>query len=209
MNNFTIPDNISEDTLSKLYQNWRSNLSQSEYHLLETILDYENRYFEDMTCEEGSLCWDISSFAVEETEYLDLNLETNLYRFYIVNDSSEYSGRHNWPERKIEITQSYINAPEVILHEMIHAYEYILQNKQPVLYDMLFLRLYHKLQSLIPDLDERISDHAEIYGQSKLSHAGGYHGILFYLKSLDLDIRCGFQLGTVCGYGRDTGDMFY
>lgn len=33
-----------------------------------------------------------------------------------------------------------------------------------------------------------------------LANAGGEHDLLFFLKSIDLDIRCGFELLTVFGY---------
>ena len=38
---------------------------------------------------------------------------------------------------------------------------------------------------------------------SGITNAGGSHDVLFFLKSLDLDLKLGFKLGTVCGYGRD------
>ena len=92
---------------------------------------------------------------------------------------------------------------------MIHAYEFILSQKIPMLHEYLTLALYKKLSPLINDLDKRLSEHGEMYGQYRVTSSGGYHGLLFYLKSLDLDIRCGYSLGTVCGYGRDNGDMYY
>ena len=38
--------------------------------------------------------------------------------------------------------------------------------------------------------------------ESGLYEAGGLHDVLFLLKSFDLDIRKGYDLGTVFGYGR-------
>lgn len=200
---------ISEVQLQEKYNIWFNSRSSQEIELSFKILDYEHVYFEDMICEENSLCWDIASFVVNEIDYLYLNLGSNRYRFYIVDDNSQYLGRCNGNENTIEITQQHTNDKSVILHEMIHAYEFILDSKLPAVRDILLLRLYLKLKPMINDLDERIVGHTELYGQSKVTASGGYHGILFFLKSLDLDIRCGYNLGTVCGYGRDSGEMFY
>ena len=57
--------------------------------------------------------------------------------------------------------------------------------------------------------DDIIKSHSEFIHQSDMAVNSGEHGLLFLLKSLDLDIRFGFPLGTVCGYGRDTGEMWY
>jgi hypothetical protein len=39
-----------------------------------------------------------------------------------------------------------------------------------------------------------------VYG-SIVARQGGCHGMVFYMKSLDLDLRMGYELGTVFGYG--------
>lgn len=53
--------------------------------------------------------------------------------------------------------------------------------------------------------DMRINKHLsqeQLAKRIKIAQAGGNHDILFFLKSLDVDLRCGYTLGTVCGYGR-------
>jgi len=65
------------------------------------------------------------------------------------------------------------------------------------------LELYKKLSSQIEDLDSRILAHANIHSGTDIAQRGGSHDILFLLKSFDLDLQCGYKLGTVCGYGRD------
>jgi hypothetical protein len=91
---------------------------------------------------------------------------------------------------------------------MIHAYEVILFENPlgRILRDILFVNLYNSLKPKIKNLDTLITTHGHIYNQGKITREGGYHGILFYLKSLDLDLRLGLKLGTVCGYGRDMYD---
>lgn len=200
---------LSDEKLHELYNKWWSNRTPEEYKLHFDILDYEESYFEDMTFQKDSLCWEIASFVDAEFDHLYLELTQTSYRFYIVDDNKEYSGQCNSLEHTISITRSHVFDKTVILHEMIHAYEAILEQHESILCEYLLLALYKKLLPTIPDLDERLVKHSEIYGQRCVSSSGGYHGLLFYLKSLDLDIRCGYDLGTVCGYGRDTGDMWY
>lgn len=202
-------EKFSEEELHKLYMNWIQNRSPEEFKLHLTILDYQYTLFEDMTFQEKSLCWEIAAFIHEEIEPLFLELDPALYRFYIVDDNKKYAGQCNGIEHTICITRSYIDDKKVILHEMIHAYEFILKQRRPMLEEYLLLALYRKLSPLVPDLDNRLAQHGELYGQDCVSASGGYHGLLFYLKSLDLDIRCNYEPGTVCGYGRDTGDMWY
>jgi len=43
-------------------------------------------------------------------------------------------------------------------------------------------------------------NHANIPHNEDLADVGGEHDLLFFLKSIDLDIRCGFELLTVFGY---------
>ena len=68
---------------------------------------------------------------------------------------------------------------------------------------MLLTCLYRDLSGKIPDLKVRLIMHSHITVAEQTARQGGWHGMLFYLKSLELDLRCGFKLGTVCGYGRD------
>ena len=67
---------------------------------------------------------------------------------------------------------------------------------------MLYWTLYKDLRNKISKLDEIITKHAHVFNESDLYEEGGLHDILFLLKSFDLDIRMGYPLGTVFGYGR-------
>lgn len=133
-----------------------------------------------------------------------------MYRFLVVEDTPVFLGQCNSLERTLAITKSYLQDKRVILHEMIHAHENILDSTHySVLRENLLIALYKKLSPRISDLEQRIAEHSEIYSQTKVMSSGGKHDLLFFLKSLDLDIRCHYPLGTVCGYGRYTGDMWY
>ena len=50
-------------------------------------------------------------------------------------------------------------------------------------------------------LDEIITKNAHVLNEQSLYEIGGDHDLTFFLKSLDLDIRMGYPLGTVFGYG--------
>lgn len=73
----------------------------------------------------------------------------------------------------------------------------------PFIRDVLLLGLYNDLKGRITDLDSHILAHANIHSGTSITVEGGNHDVLFHLKSLDLDLRRGYPLGTVCGYGRD------
>lgn len=42
-------------------------------------------------------------------------------------------------------------------------------------------------------------------GATLLAEVGGVHDLTFLLKSFDIDLRMGYKLGTVFGYGYDEG----
>lgn len=203
---------FSDDKLYTLYSEWVFNRSPEELELSLSILDYEEIYFEDMAFQENSLCWNIYSFIVENFEelYLDISSSKWMYRFLITEDNLKFTGQCNSLERTLSITKSHIHDKKVILHEMIHVHENILDSTcYSVLRENLLIALYRKLLPQVIDLEQRIAAHSELCSQMNVLNTGGKHDLLFFLKSLDLDIRCGYKLGTVCGYGRDTGDMWY
>lgn len=202
-------EKLTKEQLCNLYNEWLWKNPEDECLRIKA-LEFEEDYFEDMLFKEGSICYDIYEYIDKELEPLYLDLCSNYYRFFVVDALDNALGEANLVEHTISILDSCKDNKSVILHEMIHAYEQILEDTYlKILAENLLLRLYNKLKTQIEDLDSRINEHSEIYGQSRVANSGGEHGLLFYLKSLDLDIRCGFPLGTVCGYGRDTGEMWY
>ena len=180
----------------------------------EKIEEYERAYFEDMTLQPGSI---LDDFMWRKAEYdsgnreedwiaPDMGLGHNGYTVKI--DDLSASGDIAVCEDEshvIVIDSKYTDDKIVILHEMIHAYVGLFREGKPHMSligiaELLLVRLYANLQKKIPDLDKRIIDHqnmidVEIFAQH------GPHDLLFFLKSLDLDLRLGFPLGTVCGHG--------
>ena len=192
----------SNKELYKLYDEWWSNRTLEEYALQDLCLECEEEYFEDMLLEDGSLLNDIIETVSQVTDGIFLGMCDKL-RLYIVDNDGFY-GCYYGNECKIEISKDYATDKSVVLHELIHFYEHQLEKEQPpFIRELLALELYNKLLSQIPDLRERIFKHCELYSYTETFKGNGEHGVLFFLKSLDLDIRCGYPLGTVCGYDRE------
>lgn len=192
----------NSEELNKLYAEWWNNRTPEQYALHGLCFDYEEKYFEDMCLEDGSLLNNIIETVLNYTDGIFLGIDGKL-RLYIV-DSDDFNGCFYRDEQKIEISRPYINDKSVILHELIHYFEYQLEKElQPFIRELLILELYNKLLPQISDLKERIFNHCELYSYTETFKGNGEHGVLFFLKSLDLDIRCGYPLGTVCGYDRD------
>ena len=194
------------ECFSNLYHEWWSKRTPEEYFLHGLCFEYEEENFEDMTLKEGSLLNDVIEIVENYTDGIYLGIDGRL-RIYVVDECENghcYSGRYNLEDHKIEIVKEYINSKDVILHELIHFYEHQLEEEEnPLIRELLIVELYNKLSPQIPDLRKRLFDHCELYSYVETFKSGGQHGVLFFLKSLDLDIRCGFPFGTVCGYGRD------
>ena len=107
-------------------------------------------------------------------------------------------GRCSSKKRTIEIKTGLQSdaLKGALLHEMIHAYEAMLP--QPFR-DWLLLDLHKRLVKRIgPRLLDRyinLNTHTVLLLRD--------HGLLFLLKSLQLDERLGWKRGTVFGYGRE------
>lgn len=110
-------------------------------------------------------------------------------------------GCFNRKDLSLTVIPGRLNDDSVVLHEMIHLHEYII-NELPMFYhDVLLWCLYKDMSSKIPDLDMRIEGHGHILNENDIYKIGGLHDILFLLKSFDLDLKMGYKLGTVFGYG--------
>lgn len=92
----------------------------------------------------------------------------------------------------------------VILHEMIHLYERRFDRFPNYFRDMVLISLYTDLKPKVlemgEDLDALILKSLNAVDANVVESTGGDHSILFFLKSLDLDIKKGYRLGTVFAY---------
>jgi len=147
--------------------------------------DGEIEEFEFFRPEELEGC-DAQSFAFKVSDDLPPNVK----------------GLFEHEAQRITIARSEKDNDSVLLHELIHAYQYALNSVPYFFAESLTWSLYYKLKKRIPKLDEVIQYCIHAIDGFRIFYAGGEHNMLFLLKSFDLDIRMNYHLGTVFGYGR-------
>jgi hypothetical protein len=197
------------------YYEWYNNASSIVQKVADRLEEYGELYFGDMLFEEDSITGQLMHCEYEDTKTknedenwisttIDRRQEFELfsYTFYrIIVEKNGILGGYNPKELLICIDPDYAEKDDVLLHEMIHLYEDYLQTLPFYYRDMLFWALYRDLHKKIEKLDEIIDSHSLLLVQQDIDNRGGTHGILFLLKSLDLDIKMKSPLGTVFGYG--------
>lgn len=132
----------------------------------------------------------------EEIEYFSYTFFT-----YHISNLDDFSGCFNRKDYSLSVDVSSIDDDSVVLHEMIHLHEFVINDLPMFYHDAVLYCLYRNLSSKIVDLDEKIEAHGHILNSSQIAETGGVHDILFLLKSFDLDLKMGYKLGTVFGYG--------
>lgn len=174
-----------------------------EIKLRDDAENYELEYFKDM------IFWPSSPILKPFLDSIRTPLGTNLsisissYNFKIKKLRGGNIGRCNYKQRIIYIDPGFKTDKTVILHEMIHAYEMMLLQKRDegqMMRDILFYSLYKNLEPKVRGIDNLITAHIGIHNQLQMNEKGGNHDMLFYLKSLDLDLRLKLPLGTIGGY---------
>lgn len=200
-------DNLSDYhdnfLITKLYDDWYHNQTDIEFELTIFILSLEN-LFDDMLFYENSITGDYMLRDGKHKKFQkELSIDEQLFRI-IVEDTKKYDAYVDISEPKIVINKKHVNNKATILHEMIHAHEYILQKQKTLLKEIVLIELYKNLKPQLAkrslNLDAIIFNHANIPHNQDLSEYGGEHDLLFLLKSLDLDLKCDFELFTVFGY---------
>lgn len=187
------------DILQKSYNEWFEQQTNETSTLHIKSIMYED-LFDDMCIAKSSI---MGKYL--DTPYGSLKEDTNhlsLDAFYykIIISETSFDSETDIYDRTIRINPQFVNDKNIILHEMIHAHEHILSLVNPILKETLTLELYKHLLPKFKDLDSIIYNHANISHNSDLAKLGGYHGLLFMLKSLDLDFRCGNKPFTIFGY---------
>ena len=111
-----------------------------------------------------------------------------------------------WADQELCIERKDLDSDPVILHELIHLHSYVFDEPNVPCYfrEVFFWALYRHVRQRIPRLDDIVSNQACILGLKMMGpRESATHGLLFLLKSFELDMRKGYRLGTVYGYGRD------
>lgn len=187
---------------------WFQQRTEEEHNLANKVFEFGD-YFSDMLF-RNDLTKNLVSIQVkpdEESDWLDsyMTLPYELEYFdycwftYKIEELDDCIGRFDTDKQRLTVTSNYSDS--VVLHEMIHLHEFVL-NELPLFYhDAVLWSLYRDLLDKIPDIDEKIKEICHIYKSNQIYEQGGLHDILFLLKSFDLDLRMGYELGTVFGYG--------
>ena len=181
------------------FNNWYNTRTAEEIELYDEVMFLDN-LFDDMTFKQGSTTGDYLLRNGEYKEY-GKNLTITGNQFIVTTDeTSIYDAYTNIEDKIIVINKKHIHNRATILHEMIHAHELILTQDNPLLKEIVLLELYAYLKERLPNLDTWIFNHANIHHNNDVAKIGGYHSLLFFLKSLDLDLRCNYEPFTVFGY---------
>ena len=189
---------------------WRTEEAAPEDVVLYERVEGFCEFFEDMCFAPGTKPYELTKCQAKDDdgEWFDtsMSLPDELEYFsytwfrYKVEKQEGLSGSFNHLTSVLTVEPDADDS--TILHEMIHLHEFLINDQPMYFHDMLYWALYRDLKDKIPKLDEIITGHAHLLTESSLFNQGGLHDILFLLKSFDLDIRMGYPLGTVFGYGR-------
>ncbi len=184
----------------RTYREWWNYRTRGEINLAAKAYEYDEEYFQDMLLsryikEQHEFGTDPDGGPEDEIEpgILDADFAIDSWIFKL-EELDNSSGMCSGSTRTITIDPGRTADEDALnvtlLHEMIHAYEYML----PEIYrQYVAVRLFQKLEPLIPDLMDLIN--ADI--QSEVRE----HSVLFMLKALDLDLRLNKPPGTVYSYG--------
>lgn len=200
---------MSEDRFCEWYQ----QASEQDKILANRVMEL-GEFFDDMLFKAGSSTQDFVMCKMKmsnESDWVDspVRLPDELEYFDYGNfgysvteyDNPDTVGRFDYEKQELSVSPSHLENDAVILHEMIHMHECVI-NELPLFYhDAILICLYNDLLKKIPDLPPRIMEHGHILNEQDLYELGGLHDILFLLKSFDLDLKMGYKLGTVFGYG--------
>ncbi len=200
-------EKLTADELSDKYNSWWNKRTKETYDLHVRVLELDDIYFQDLMFKSLELADYTTFYGEDGTEYdfaddRNLSLADNQYTYHI-KDLENYEGLCDRCNHSITISRECLSDDNVIIHEMIHAHENILNEKLPFMKEIIFLELYKKLLEKDIDIDNRIKSHANLLSGTEIAIRGGSHSVFFFLKSLEIDIKRNLKPGTICGYGRE------
>ena len=214
---------------------WFQNAPDAEKLLYDKVYDF-GEFFKDMLFEKGTAPYDFIRCQVrvsdadgdqatikqalakqlgdEQEEWVEDDLRPHelayfsytYFKMKVDELKPGYAAYYDKKEQLLCVTPKAITDDVVILHEMIHLHEGVINDLPFNFHDVLYWALYQDLRKKIANLDDAISRYAHVLNESDLYSRGGLHDVLFLLKSFDLDIRQGYPFGTVLGYGQ-AGDF--
>ena len=181
---------------------WMSTMSEEDKLLRNKAIDFEDRYFKDMMLETYSKTLNrheildrVTGEWISYESKFDFDLSVAKWIIKYDNNLGTAQGMCEGLMRRIRIKSNQIADENIVLlHELIHAFEFNLREACEYYCQYVTLRLYDKLKKREKNLLRLINkDMHRHYIE---------HSLLFMLKSIDLDIRLKKPLGTVYSYGR-------
>ena len=194
------------------YNGWYPKATDAEKRLADKVEDLREM-FEDFLFKSGTVAYkmaqeELIDDAGNVVRKMACDIHPNLELFELkywplyIDDEHDCEAYYDDRDKSIHVYRENIDSDHVILHEMIHAHEDLLCSVPMFYRDNLYWSLYIDLREKIPNLDNLITANAGLAEATNRYDKGGDHGILFLLKSLDLDLRMGYNLGTVYAYGK-------
>lgn len=188
-------------------------LEEESLHL--NAYAYEEEFFDDLTLENPRVRKALISYRIKGEDgqwhynWCDLNEDLTIdgrwvFQFHnFRGPRSDFFGLCETTRYRILIKKglSKKETKTTLLHEMIHAYDYMLESR-PGFREWLMIDLYKRMVKKLGQ--KKVDRYLEI--STHAYHGDANHTCLFLLKSLDLDRRHRWQPGTVFGYGRE--DLF-
>lgn len=119
------------DILNQKYHEWKKSQTEKEKSL-EKLVGALEYLFEDMYFGHKSITGD---YMLRNERHLSFNPPLKLDKQYFclaVNSIEEHEEKAAYTDiisRKIVVDERHINDKSLILHEMIHAYEFILEKR--------------------------------------------------------------------------------
>jgi hypothetical protein len=178
---------------------------------------YDALYFGDMAFRPGSIPEWFTTFEDQAGNgrwghcsmydpYVDRPPMLNRYTFKVTHLGSDDAGICSKKDRTVKIDERDAEDPLVIMHEMIHVYEQCYTQREA---DIAIYALARHLRQKIKRLDDMVYFFLHFRTRDEFPNLiTGDHGLLFFLKSLDLDLRLDVPLGSFCGYGfEDIGKL--
>lgn len=196
---------------------WAQTASSDDLQLQDRVYELEH-YFGDMLFENGTETYNLIQVQAQmngESDWVDTALDLpdaieyfslNWFTYHVKELEDGAAGVFNRMEYSLSVNPRYLTDDSVLLHEMIHLHEFVIDLHPLFFHDAILWCLYRTLAKKIPDLDDRIAAHGHILNSSTIARQGGTHDVLFLLKSFDLDLQMGYKLGTVFGYGMAESD---
>ena len=202
----------AEEYYSQFSEKSFDTASQEEDDVNSRMYDFGERFFSDMMFEPDSIvgkyleCKSKDGNSDREvTDYIPIpELQSFSYDMIICKIKSlgkDYMACFDSKEMSLTISPNYTDRDYVILHEMIHIHEFLLSKINASYRDILFYELYKKVSNSINNINKLLDSWCNGVNQLGIQQKGGIHSPLFLLKSLDIDLQCGYKLGTTMGYG--------